>query len=72
MKCEFCASSNTTTGTLEGISFRPSQQRPRFFETGVYGITATVCLECGRLSQFSLDTEVLKKIMGGSRMIRNE
>ena len=63
MFCEFCRKAEVVEGTLEGISFEPSSECKKRFATGVYGITATACPECGRLADIKLDVRVLKKIL---------
>lgn len=62
MLCEYCQKAEVIEGTLEGVSFEPLSERKRRFASGVYGIKALVCPKCGRLSNFSLDTESLKNI----------
>jgi hypothetical protein len=61
MLCEFCEKAEVIEGTVDPVSFVP--ERKKWFARGVYGISATVCPKCGRLSNFSLDTKYLEKIL---------
>ncbi len=63
MKCRSCGNAEPILGTLEGVSFVPCKEEKKVFATGVYGITASVCPECGLISNFRLDAETLKKIL---------
>ncbi len=63
MKCGYCKEGELIEGTLEGVSFQPKSEHKRWFSSGVYGIKTTVCMECGRLSNLSLDKKVLEKIV---------
>lgn len=62
MLCEYCRKVETIKGTLEGVSFEPTSEHKKWLASGVYGIEVLACPECGRLSNFSLDTKTLKKI----------
>jgi hypothetical protein len=62
MLCNYCKEAELIEGTLEGISFEPFSEHKKLLTSGVYGIRAMVCPKCGRLSDFSLDVEALKKI----------
>ncbi len=57
-----CNKGKLIEGTLEGVSFEPISEHKKMLASGVYGIKAMVCTECGYLSNFNLDTETLKKI----------
>ena len=63
MVCEFCKKAEVIEGTLEGISFEPAPECKKRFATGVYGITATACPECGHLADIKLDAGSLRKIV---------
>ena len=63
MECEICKKGKIVEGTLEGVSFRPSKQRKKIFASGIYGIKAKACSNCGRLIELELDTKALNKIM---------
>lgn len=63
MICEFCKKGELIEGTLEGVSFQPSCENKKLFSSGVYGIKSMVCPECGRLTNFCLNTETLTKIV---------
>jgi hypothetical protein len=63
MTCDYCSKGEMVEGTLEGVSFEPASEHKKFFSKGVYGITAMVCLSCGRMSNFSLDVHTLKNIV---------
>lgn len=65
-KCEYCGKEGLLKGTLEGVSFVPEASKRKLMETGVYGVRALACPECGRLSGFQLDAAVLKKLIGKS------
>ncbi len=62
MLCEYCKKVEMIEGTFEGVSFEPSSEHKKMIASGVYGIKAMVCPECGRLSNFSLDTDSLRRI----------
>ena len=61
-KCKYCGKEGVVKGTLEGVSFVPQRGKPKLMESGVYGLRAFACPECGRLSGFELDAVVLKKL----------
>jgi hypothetical protein len=63
MACKFCKSTELVDGTLEGVSFVPMRQHRRRLASGVYGIKATVCVECGRISGLTIDVDALRKIL---------
>ena len=63
MICEYCGKGDLLEGTLEGVSFKPSSEDKKWLAKGIYGIKAMACPECGRLSNFSIDTETLRKLM---------
>jgi hypothetical protein len=60
--CEHCGKTKLVKGTLEGVSFVPETVTSKWLAKGVYGIQAVACAECGRLSDFKLDADTLKKI----------
>jgi hypothetical protein len=62
MLCEYCEKIEMISGTLEGISFEPLSEHKKWLATGVYGVKASVCPKCGRLSNLSIDIDSLKKI----------
>ena len=62
MFCKYCKEIEIIEGVLQGISFEPASEHKKWFASGVYGIKAKVCPKCGRLLDFSLDTNSLKKI----------
>jgi hypothetical protein len=63
MLCDCCKKEDLIEGTLEGVSFKPQSEHKKILSSGVYGIKAMVCPSCGRLSNFALDAEALKKIL---------
>jgi len=63
MKCEHCKDVELVAGTLDGVSFVPAKRDRKFFSTGVYGITAMVCPQCGRLANLYMDPETLRKVL---------
>ncbi len=67
MLCKKCGKANVVQGSIEGVSFVPIAESKRMFATGVYGIEATVCPECGDISELRLDTGALKKILKTKR-----
>jgi hypothetical protein len=63
MTCESCGKAELVEGTLEGVSFEPSSEHQKFFARGVYGIKAMACPSCGRVSDFYIDVESLKRAL---------
>ncbi len=63
MICDICKKGELIDGILEGLSFVPSIFEKKIFSRGVYGIYVKVCTECGNLSNFSIDTEALNRII---------
>ena len=63
MLCEYCKKAELIDGTLEGISFVPSFEHKKWFASGVYGIKAKACPECGRLTNFNVHVGSLKKMI---------
>ena len=63
MLCEYCKKKDVVEGTLEGVSFEPLRESKKRFASGVYGIKAMACPECGRITNCTLDVEALRKIM---------
>ena len=64
MKCMYCKKDvDFIDGTLEGVSFVEKCNKKRFLTTGLYGITVKACPECGRLTEFTVDSKVLQKIV---------
>jgi hypothetical protein len=67
MICEYCAKTDLIEGTLEGVSFQPISESKKWLSSGIYGIKVLVCVECGRLSNFSLDNKSLKELLDKKR-----
>ena len=63
MVCNYCKKEELIEGTLEGVSFKPQSEHKKVLSSGVYGIKAMACPSCGKLSDFSLNVEALKKIL---------
>ena len=65
--CQYCKKGKLIEGTLEGVSFQPLSEAKKWLSSGVYGIQGLVCLECGRISDLSVDTKTLEKLTRPSR-----
>jgi hypothetical protein len=63
MECKHCTHVELVRGNLEGLSFIPERGRKKLISSGVYGVTAMVCPECGRISDLALDTKALRKAL---------
>jgi RHS repeat-associated protein len=63
MLCDYCKKTELIEGTLEGVSFEPGSEHKKVLSSGVYGIKAMACPSCGRLSDFALNVEALKKML---------
>ncbi len=63
MKCTCGSKEALVEGTLEGVSFEPTQEAKKLVARGVYGLTATVCPACGRIGDLRLNTEALKSVL---------
>jgi hypothetical protein len=66
MECRQCKNTTLVEGSLEGVSFQPKSEHKKWISSGIYGINALVCPECGSLSDFKLDAgaiDALKKII---------
>lgn len=61
--CQSCKEGKLIEGTLEGVSFQPSSEGKKWLSSGVYGINATVCSNCGCISNVTVDVEALKKLL---------
>lgn len=61
--CESCKGENLIEGTLEGVSFQPSFESAKWLSSGIYGIKAYVCQDCGHISGFSIDINELKSML---------
>jgi len=61
--CESCKKESLVEGTLEGVSFQPVSEKSKWLSSGIYGIKAYVCMDCGCISRLSIDTEILKNIL---------
>jgi len=61
--CKWCKRESLVEGTLEGVSFKPLIEKKKWLSSGVYGIRAFVCYECGRISELLVDTKTLQKIL---------
>lgn len=61
--CESCKKEDLIEGSLEGVSFQPTSEHGKWLSTGIYGIKAFVCPECGCISNLSIDTETLKRTL---------
>jgi hypothetical protein len=66
MNCPHCHREHTVEGKLEGVSFFSHNQAKKFIGKGIYGIEATLCLDCGCLNNVHIDKEVIKKEIGRS------
>jgi hypothetical protein len=65
--CQSCKKGKLIEGTLEGVSFQPLSEGKKWLSSGVYGIHALVCLECGLISDLSVDTKALEKLTRADR-----
>ena len=58
MICNKCHSQDII---LERVSFFKKKSYFRFFSTGIYGIEAKACMNCGNIYDFSLPVDALRK-----------
>lgn len=61
--CQWCKKGKLVEGTLEGVSFQPLSEGKKWLSSGIYGIRATACSNCGCISDLAIDTESLQKIL---------
>lgn len=64
--CHSCKKGELIEGTLEGVSFQPLSEAKKWLSSGVYGIHATACSNCGRILDMAIDTQTLRRIVGTS------
>lgn len=62
--CQWCKKGNLVEGTLEGVAFQPLSEGRKWLGSGVYGIHAAVCSNCGRVSDITIDTDALRRVVG--------
>ena len=62
MICDYCGKDKLVEDTLEGVAFEPLATQNKFLSKGIYGIKVTICLECGHMSNFSLNDDAIKKL----------
>ena len=63
MKCIHCGNADMVKGTLEGVSFLPERAEKRLSSTGVYGIVALACVNCGALTDLAVSPDALRKVL---------
>lgn len=62
-----CGSTQYIEGTLEAVSFEPISEKKKIFSKGIYGISAKVCIDCGKVDSLFVPSEPLKDLLAKAK-----